>query len=534
MRAAKFFFLFMILLFSFSSARASLGAESLTLFVDGRGVGEVHSTTINGTRYVLLRDVAEALGFSIKEKNNTIASYGERTSLEFIPGAAAAIIQGQIVALPYQLVKKNGQWWFESSTTLKLFGKFIEADRDKNVTLSWQKNSDSDEAVKKAQATSQKNSEVESKTPQKTGTYGVVSAVRWGNQDFGIRVVLDYEGPVKVGVISGAGRLTLRFDGAVVSGSIGKGPYPELVRMAVSQFGDRAEFSFVHRAEKVERFKLENPPRYVLDFYDPKPIDEEAPKVVEVTQKKPSEKEKEEETSSEPVENFAPKANARPLVIVDAGHGGKDPGAVANGIREKDINLKVAKLLVKYLRSKGVAAELTRGGDYYLKLSERTQIANKKNASVFVSLHCNALPKGRHAKGVEIYLMALPSDKDAMELAKIENRELLNGGLESTEAVDKKTKVLLQILGDMQQNAKIQESTKFAEVLFSKGKTSGLYMRRVAQAPFAVLRGAAMPSVLVEMGYLTEREEALKLKNPSYQQKLATAIGSGIIAFLGK
>lgn len=530
LRAAKFFFLLMILFFSFSSARASFGAETLTLFVNGEKVGEVHSTAIGGARYVLLRDVAEALGFSIKEKDDVIASYGERTSLEFIPGAAAAIIQGQILALPYRLVKENGQWWFESDTTLKLFCKFIEADRGKNVTLSWQKSSD--EVVKKAQQNSQKTSEVESKKPQKTGTYGVVNAVRWGNKDFGIRVVLDYEGPVKVGLVSGVGRLTLRFDGAAVSGSIGESPYPELVRMAVSQFGDRAEFSFVHRAEKVERFKLENPSRYVLDFYDPKPIDEEAPKVVTVTQKKPAEKGA--KTTPKPAENFIPKANTKILVMVDAGHGGKDPGAVANGVLEKDINLKVAKLLVEYLRSKGMAAELTRKGDYYLKLSERTQIANSKNASVFVSLHCNALPKGRHAKGVEIYLMALPSDKDAMELAKIENRELLNGDLESTEAVDKKTKVLLQILGDMQQNAKIQESTKFAEVLFSKGKARGLPMRRVAQAPFAVLRGAAMPSVLVEMGYLTEREEALKLKNPSYQKQLAAAIGSGIIAFLRK
>ena len=502
--------------------QASYGSESLTLSVNGKSLGEVQASKMNGIMYVLLRDVAELLDFPIKEKGGTIVVSGQKTSLQFIPGAAAAIVQGQIVALPYRLLKENGRWWFDSGTTLKLFEKLIEADQGLRKALSWKKLPVVSEEKKRQETSSIKAS-------KDKGALGVVKSVRWGLKDFGIRAVVDYEGPSEVGVVSGAGRLGLMFKKAMASSNIGSSPYPEMVRLSVSQFGDRVEFTFVHRAEKVEHFNLENPSRYVVDFYNPKPINEEAPKRVEVKHKELEEK---------PLESkavYIPKGGSRQrLVIVDPGHGGKDPGATANGIREKDINLKVGKLLVQYLRSKGVAAELTRRGDYYLKLSERTAIANKKKASVFVSLHCNALPKGRHAKGVEIYIMALPSDKDAMQLAKIENRELLDGGLESSETVDKKTKMLLQILGDMQQNAKIQESTKFAEVLFSRGKSSRLYMRRVAQAPFAVLRGAAMPAVLIEMGYLTEREEALKLKNPSYQKKLATTIGSGIIAFLGR
>jgi N-acetylmuramoyl-L-alanine amidase len=177
---------------------------------------------------------------------------------------------------------------------------------------------------------------------------------------------------------------------------------------------------------------------------------------------------------------------------------------------------------------------LTRRGDTYLKLSERTDIAMRRNADLFVSLHCNALPAGRHAKGVEIYLMALPTDKDAMELARIENREIINGSVESDKAVDKRTEMLLKILGDMQQNVKIQESTDFAEALFSAGKKAGLNMRRVAQAPFYVLRGAAMPSVLIEMGFLTEKSEASLLKNAAYQKKLAASISAGIMEYLGK
>jgi N-acetylmuramoyl-L-alanine amidase len=205
---------------------------------------------------------------------------------------------------------------------------------------------------------------------------------------------------------------------------------------------------------------------------------------------------------------------------------------VANGLREKDINLKVALLMSNILRKQGLEVVLTRSTDVYLKLAERTNIAVRKNADVFVSLHCNALPKGRSAQGVEIYLMALPSDKHAMELALIENRELVNGGLEKNDASDKRTRTLLKILGDMQQNVKITESTSFAEVLYRTGESWKLPMRRVAQAPFYVLRGAAMPSVLVEMGFLTSSAEASKLKNAKYQQQMAEALSAGIVEFL--
>jgi N-acetylmuramoyl-L-alanine amidase len=219
-------------------------------------------------------------------------------------------------------------------------------------------------------------------------------------------------------------------------------------------------------------------------------------------------------------------------VVIDAGHGGKDPGAVANGIREKDINLKVALLMANILKKQGLRVVLTRSTDVYLKLADRTNIAVRENADVFVSLHCNALPKGRNAEGVEIYLMALPSDKHAMELALIENRELVDGGMEKDEASDKRTRTLLKILGDMQQNVKITESTSFAEVLYRTGESRKLPMRRVAQAPFYVLRGAAMPSVLVEMGFLTNLTEASKLKNAKYQQQMAEALSAGIVEFL--
>lgn len=241
----------------------------------------------------------------------------------------------------------------------------------------------------------------------------------------------------------------------------------------------------------------------------------------------------------EPVKAEAPAPNPRsgrkPVVVIDAGHGGHDPGAVANKIREKDITLRAATQLAKILKEKGADARLTRSTDVYLKLAERTAFANKNNADVFISLHCNAMPKGKTGvAGFEIYIMALPSDKDAMNLAIVENREISGDAHSAAEIqkADKKTQLLLKILGDMQQNDKIGASTELTEVLHKNAKSAGLPMRKVAQAPFFVLRGAGMPAVLVEMGYLTNATEAKRLNTASYREKICRSLADGIITFI--
>jgi N-acetylmuramoyl-L-alanine amidase len=359
-----------------------------------------------------------------------------------------------------------------------------------------------------------------------------VDALRWGVQDFGLRAVIDYSGAVAVKVSSEAGRVDVTIQGIALPGAASPSPLPGKVEASVSQFGDRVLLSFLHRARKIEHFRLENPQRYVVDFYDPQPLKGQAPSLVLAEEVKPEAEEPRSPQTVVPA--VSPHDDGKCVVVIDPGHGGKDPGAVANGLREKDINLKVGRYLFDILKSKGIQPVLTRSTDVYLKLSDRTDIAMKRNADLFVSLHCNALPAGRHARGVEIYLMALPTDEHAMELARIENKELTNGGTEAAEAAEKRTQMLLKILGDMQQNAKIQESTGFAEALFTAGKRGGLPMRRVAQAPFYVLRGASMPSVLIEMGFLTEASEAGQLKRSDYQKKLASFIARGVMEYLGK
>lgn len=235
-----------------------------------------------------------------------------------------------------------------------------------------------------------------------------------------------------------------------------------------------------------------------------------------------------------PVPVRAAPGSMRPIVVLDAGHGGHDPGAVANGIREKDLNLKAVLRLGEMLKEYGVDVKYTRKTDVYLKLAERSAYANNSKANVFVSVHCNAMPRGKNAAGLEFYIMAPPSDKDAMQLAIYENKEI-SGGAETPQDVrraDEKTRLLLKILGDMQQNDKINESTTLTEVLHSSALSSGLPIRKVRQAPFYVLRGAGMPSVLIELGYLTDRTEAQKLNSASYRDALCRSFARGIVSYL--
>ncbi len=532
--------LFAVIFFSVPSR----AADQWELLRKGVSVGRVPVISRNGGYLVALDAASRILGFAVEEKGDTLVIKGTSSTLRVFPGAAAAISGGEIIPIANEVLRSQGHWWVDPESTLSLIGRVAEGNVQSGY-FAWRGEgykpaSPSPLAAKPAPSAVEKPSPaspVDVNAPAVT-----VSSIRWGRQDFGIRAVIDLSAHAPVRIDLAQGSVTVTIPGILARGTSGSAsPYPAEIRTGVTQFGDRVVFVLKHNASSVKHFTLDSPRRQVIDFYNPAPLAaapalplpaETTPAGVElpgeetVTQiPEPSQSPK----VSHPVKGASSKVKT---VVLDAGHGGKDPGAVANGIREKDINLRVASLMSNILRKKGMKVVLTRSNDVYLKLSDRTGRAVSENADAFVSLHCNALPKGRSAEGVEIYLMALPTDKHAMELALIENRELADGGLENDQAADKRTRTLLKILGDMQQNAKIQESTSFAEILFNTGKSRRISMRRVAQAPFYVLRGAAMPSVLVEMGFLTNSAEAAKLRNSKYQQQMAEALSAGIVEFL--
>jgi N-acetylmuramoyl-L-alanine amidase len=322
-----------------------------------------------------------------------------------------------------------------------------------------------------------------------------------------------------------SGKISMTFTRALDNLQGVPSPYENVKAELTRNADGSASLAFFATGVRVEKLVLSDPRRIVLDFIFAVPTTiREVPAAAPDPAKNA--------VVPAPSSRETVKKPGKILVVLDPGHGGNDPGAVGNGLKEKDINLAVGLKMEKVLKAKGFDVKMTRKTDVYLKLQERTDIANKAKGDMFVSIHVNSLPPGQNSTGFEIYLMALPTDKDALALAKIENREYLEDKAGNGAASDRRTEVLLKILGDMQQNNKISESTIAAEVLFKAGNNGKLPMKRVAQAPFFVLRGATMPAVLLEMGFITNTRESKLLAHPGYQQRIADAMADGIYNYL--
>ena len=211
-------------------------------------------------------------------------------------------------------------------------------------------------------------------------------------------------------------------------------------------------------------------------------------------------------------------------IVVDAGHGGKDPGAIGPGrLFEKHVTLELAKTVAAELRSQlGVKVLLTRSEDRFLELKERTAYANKVGADLFISLHANA-SRSSKAYGTETYFLNLSKNDKAAEVAARENGTSMHdvGNLEA-------------ILFDLMANAKINESSRLAaevqQALVKGLKPHYQYIRDlgVKQGPFHVLLGATMPSVLVEAAFISNSREAKRLNSKNFQKHVARAIVNGV------
>jgi N-acetylmuramoyl-L-alanine amidase len=223
----------------------------------------------------------------------------------------------------------------------------------------------------------------------------------------------------------------------------------------------------------------------------------------------------------------APVAGGLRKIVLDPGHGGKDPGAVgAGGVAEKDIVLAIAKKLARKLRAElGVQVVLTRNDDRFVPLEDRTALANSEDADLFISLHVNASPN-TEARGIETYYLDNTTDEAAIRLAAREN------------ATSRRNISDLQfILSDMIQNMKLEDSITLAHRLqgalvagVSKvmGEVKDLGVKK---ALFHVLVGARMPSVLVEMFFISNRVEARAMAEESHQDALVESLYEGIQKF---
>jgi N-acetylmuramoyl-L-alanine amidase len=237
------------------------------------------------------------------------------------------------------------------------------------------------------------------------------------------------------------------------------------------------------------------------------------------------------QTNLEPVIASPEHHGGSPLVVIDPGHGGYDPGTQStSGVLEKGLALQIATRLKSSLEARGLRAEITRSSDVFLSLPERTRIANRAGADLFVSIHLNSSPN-IETTGIEVYYLNNTTDRATIRLARMEN-----GGADGYGAPDASN--LNYILTDLRQNYKASEAASLAKMIDEQTVADldaglGLNVNALGakMGPFYVLVGAHMPAVLVECGFLSNPGEAQRLTGADYQNLLAGAISTAIVHY---
>ncbi len=229
-----------------------------------------------------------------------------------------------------------------------------------------------------------------------------------------------------------------------------------------------------------------------------------------------------------------PASNRDIVIAIDAGHGGEDPGAVGHrGAREKDVVLAISREVMSlFKKEKGFKPVLIRTGDYYVSLRERTRIARRNNADVFVSIHADAFNR-KSARGSSVFTLSQrgATSETANWLANRENNADLVGGEDGVSLGDKDD-VLASVLLDLSMTDSQSRSDKIGKKVLSQlGQVNRLHKSRVEQAAFVVLKNPDIPSLLIETGFITNPTEASKLVTRAHQRKLAKAIHSGVKDF---
>ncbi|MBN2565537.1 MAG: N-acetylmuramoyl-L-alanine amidase [Candidatus Eisenbacteria bacterium] len=338
-----------------------------------------------------------------------------------------------------------------------------------------------------------------------------ISAVRFWTAPDHTRIVVDLteEAQYSTRVLSDPDRIVVLIVGGGVGEAIRNTPVGDGIvdRIRLNQLGSGAQVVVdlprprAHTVFPLEPY-LTKPNRVVIDVFDG-----DAPPV---------------EAASE-----ARAADASPrVIIIDAGHGGEDPGTLGNGkLKEKDVVLDIAKKLAAELKSRGgYEVHMTRDGDYFVRLARRKEIANKSKGDIFISIHANSAPN-RKASGTEVFYVSEhgASDQAARELADRENAADLVGGV-SPDADDD----VLSILVDLKMSDCVQKSSDLAALVDGALSKERVSRCAVKQAGFLVLKSLSMPSIIVEVGFLTNASDVEKLKEPDYRLSYAQCLAKAV------
>lgn len=231
----------------------------------------------------------------------------------------------------------------------------------------------------------------------------------------------------------------------------------------------------------------------------------------------------------------APAQRSYSIVAIDAGHGGEDPGAIGRrGTREKEVTLRVAQELKRLVDNDPLLrSAMVRRGDYYISLRNRTNIARQDQADLFLSIHADAYPKSKSVSGSSVYALSQrgASSEAARWLANKENAADLIGGVSLRDKDD----LLAKVLWDLSMTKTVSESLSLGGLVLKElGRVGRLHRKHVEQAGFAVLKSPDMPSVLVEIAFLSNPKEEKLLRNRNHQRKVAAAIYKGIKRYLNQ
>ncbi|SEC89976.1 N-acetylmuramoyl-L-alanine amidase [Pseudomonas saponiphila] len=368
-----------------------------------------------------------------------------------------------------------------------------------------------------------------------------VRSVRLWRAPDNTRLVFDLSGPVQHSVftLTAPDRLVIDINGATLGGplNVATANTPiTAMRSAQRTPSDLRVVIDLKKAVTPKSFTLAPNAQYgnrlVVDLFD-NPSDAAAPAAppptVTTVPAVPV-------TPAEPAIKLppAPAGKRDIIVVIDAGHGGEDPGASGSrGQHEKDVVLAIARELQRQINGlKGFRAELTRTGDYFIPLRGRTEIARKKGADLFVSIHADAAPSAA-AFGASVFALSErgATSETARWLADSENRSDLIGGAGNV-SLDDKDRMLAGVLLDLSMTASLTSSLNVGQkVLNNIGRVTPLHKQRVEQAGFMVLKSPDIPSILVETGFISNSNEASKLATASHQQALARSISSGVRQF---
>lgn len=425
-----------------------------------------------------------------------------------------------------RLLKLKGTWSEKSRTaTLKVDSKTVSLTRDRTQVLvggkpltlgapprilsgGWVVPEEFLARVLPRLYPSVKVAEAEIRPPVKPARAAVtLEDLRFRSYPSFTRVVLEASGPFAHQIEDGKGEVRVRLSGLSLPGpqveEVGDGLVKE-IRVAPAGRDAELSVSLEGARGEIKALTLQDPYRLVLDIHSARPAPARGA--------------------------LGGPGEALRRIVLDAGHGGFDPGAVGpGGLQEKDVVLDVTRRVARLVEEGlGIKVALTRTGDYFVPLRDRTQFANKERAQLFVSIHANA-HRDLVSEGVETYFLSSEAtDNEARQVAALENGVIRLETGNSQSRMD----ILKTILWDLAQSEFQEESSHLAEtVQDSVTRSLRIANRGVKQAGFYVLGGAAMPAILVEIGFVTNKKEERRLMDAQYRERVARAIYAGIAEY---